>query len=281
MPAPPTASRPLAHPGRVVIVLGMHRAGTSLCTRIVERLGVPLGGPLAPPQFDNPDGFQEHAGIVACHSDLLEAAGATWNTVRLAQPLPDGFWAGEAAAAAHARLRGIVTEQLAACGGNWAFKDPRTARALPVWTRLLAELGLAPVWILAVRDPRDVAVSLKARNGLPLAVGELLWLEHYLDALCQVGAKPAHVVHYEDWFADPPAAVEALADALDVTNPRRRAAALEIIRPSLRHSRSDSAFDVLPAARALHRALRTANDRVDLRDYALTLRNTIVSAVRS
>ena len=66
-----------------LIVLGMHRSGTSLLTKVLEMSGAWLGekedvsakGP------DNPTGFWEHGAVRSINQCLLEASGADWDSV--------------------------------------------------------------------------------------------------------------------------------------------------------------------------------------------------------
>jgi hypothetical protein len=55
-------------------------------------------------------------------------------------------------------------------------------RLLPLWKPLLAELGIAPVWVLMGRHPLQNVGSLEKRNGFTRQKSELLWLQHILDA---------------------------------------------------------------------------------------------------
>jgi tetratricopeptide (TPR) repeat protein len=252
LPPPPAAGSG----GTVVAVLGMHRAGTSLCARVVQALGVGLGGPLLPPNFSNPEGFQEHVGVIACHEVLLMAAAAGWDTIRAVQPLPAGFWRGAKVDYAREQIGRLVAEQLAAAGGAWAFKDPRTVRFLPVWREVFEALGVRPVWLLAVRAPDAVAASLAARDGIPAALGELLWLEHYLDALRELGQRIALVVQYERWFSEPLAQARALAAALGGAGEGAVERAADMVRAELRHHQADPAGARLAPARTLHEGLR-------------------------
>ena len=52
-----------------LLVLGMHRSGTSALTRVLNLLGVELGDRLMPAGDDNPLGFWEHADVVAVLAD--------------------------------------------------------------------------------------------------------------------------------------------------------------------------------------------------------------------
>ncbi|MBN8889050.1 MAG: hypothetical protein J0H91_01990, partial [Rhodospirillales bacterium] len=124
----------------------------------------------------------------------------------------------------------------AAGGGAWAFKDPRTARFLPLWRQVFEELGIQPVWLLSVRDPRAIAASLLARDGIPAPVGALLWVEHYLDALRHLGPDIAGIVHYEHWFTAPESQVARLAGLLGDAPAEAVEAARGAIRADLRHN---------------------------------------------
>jgi tetratricopeptide (TPR) repeat protein len=250
-PAIAPTPRRVADGGKVFVVLGMHRAGTSLCTGIIARLGIELGGPLTRPTADNPDGFQEHAAVLACHQTLLDAMDADWDTFWLVDPPPEAFWGSAIAATVRDRLQALVAEQLQSAGGAWAFKDPRTVRFLPLWREVFANLGVQPVFILAVRDPRSTAASLLARDGIGLALGELLWIEHYLDALRHVGAELAAIVHYERWFSAPIAQAGELSAVVGAAGTEAIEVACGSIRASLRKHARGPASDTLDLARAL------------------------------
>ena len=255
--APHTRGR--ATGGKVVVVLGMHRAGTSLCTRIIQQLGIDLGTPLLTPDFDNPDGYQEHKAVVDCHRALFEALHIEWDTIRLIQPPPAAFWDSEAARAVRDRMKRVVGEQLRAAGGVWAFKDPRTAGFVPLWREVFDELGVEPVWVLAVRDPRAVAASLFTRNRLPLPLGEFLWLEHVLDALRYLGPDIAGIVHYERWFSDPGAQIRELATVIGGAAEVAVDRAASAVRAELRHNQPDRDAYSLDQTRQVHGWLLAAN----------------------
>ena len=95
---------PALSPGapRVVCVLGMHRSGTSLLTRVLNLLGVGLGpeGHLMPADKFNPKGFWEHHGIVNLNDEILETLGGTW---RFLPKMPAG-WENDARLEDFARL---------------------------------------------------------------------------------------------------------------------------------------------------------------------------------
>src|SRR4029077_5584903 len=66
---------------RAILVLGMHRSGTSALTRLLALCGADLPQRLMAPNFANPKGYWEPADIVDLHDEMLAAAGSSWNDV--------------------------------------------------------------------------------------------------------------------------------------------------------------------------------------------------------
>ena len=54
-----------------ILVLGMHRSGTSAAAGTLYHLGVAFGSKLLEPAPDNPRGFFEHVDICDVHEELL------------------------------------------------------------------------------------------------------------------------------------------------------------------------------------------------------------------
>src|SRR4051794_27736950 len=73
---------------QAVLVLGMHRSGTSAMAGALALCGFATGSDLMPAAADNPKGFWEHAGVVAIHERLLRALDRPWHDPR---PLPDDW----------------------------------------------------------------------------------------------------------------------------------------------------------------------------------------------
>lgn len=198
-----------------LLVLGMHRSGTSAVTGALALRGASLGDTLMPPGPDNPKGFWEHAGVVAIHERLLDALDRSWNDPR---PLPAGWIEHAATVVAREQLRCLLTDEF----GNqrlWAVKDPRLCRLLPLWLPLLAELGISASAVVVARDPREVAQSLWARNAWPEALSRELWLQHVGDALAGSENLVRVVLAYPRLLADPVAEIEALVEALQLPIP--------------------------------------------------------------
>ena len=61
---------------KIIVVLGMHRSGTSAITRGLQTLGVNLGSSLIPPDDNNEKGFFEDIEINSFNNQLLSALGS-------------------------------------------------------------------------------------------------------------------------------------------------------------------------------------------------------------
>src|ERR1700722_3730092 len=90
---------------RALLLLGMHRSGTSATARVVNLLGADLGDNLVTPGSDNPDGFWEHAEAVRINDALLEGLGRTWYDMR---EMPQGWQEAEAAQVALGQIQTLI-----------------------------------------------------------------------------------------------------------------------------------------------------------------------------
>lgn len=245
---------------RVVLVLGMHRSGTSVSTAMLRAIGLNLSDELIPAADENPIGYFESAVITAVHDDLLATFGNRyyWWTSTTLDPLPEQWWKLPHVAPFKERLFQEVRKQLDASGGFWGFKDPRTARLLPLWNELLDEMGVDARYLLVTRDPAEVAASLYARQKMSRAYAELLWLEHNTDAVVHGGARLRAVIDYRNWFEDPAKHLAYLAERLDLPQPAPDQVARaidEYISDRLRHNRASGSACVLPYTQNLYNAL--------------------------
>jgi len=188
--APLTRDADLAAPGTTMLVIaGMHRSGTSALARSCNLLGVDLGSAFIPTRPDNQAGFWEDAGVKDTDDLALASHGMLWDDVRpLPEPWCDGFGTGEV----RARLRATLAP-LAARSSLSGVKDPRISRLLPLWLPILDALGVTPVFLIALRDPAEVATSLAERERITPARSQLLWLRYTLEA-------ELHTRHHRRWF---------------------------------------------------------------------------------
>jgi hypothetical protein len=267
----------------VIVVLGMDRAGTSLCAQILHLLGMELDDNTLLPDEHNPKGYFEEQPIHQANEELLGVLGSFWDEIEVLRPLPDAWWRRPAARAVEERLTTLVRERLERFSGIWGFKDPRTVRLLPLWRRVFRNCRVRPVYVLAVRHPVAVADSLARRDGMSESAAELLWLERYYQACRTGGAEIRCVVHYEDWFSRPLEQALRLAES---TGLHRRVATTELeetlrsaIDVSLLHHDGQRGQVANEAVRALYSLLRERNNAAapeipEKLDFAIRLSRT-------
>ena len=261
---------------RVVVVAGMHRAGTSAVARGLAALGVDLGDRLMSADVRmNARGFFEDVDVVALDDALLAAHGADWKSVAT---LADVDWDAPAHDAARAEARRILSARVARAP-VFGFKDPRVPRLLPFWQRVLADLALPAAYVIAVRHPRAVIDSLTARDALDPRRSGWLWTVHTICALASTRGGPRVVVDYDRLLAAPARELARVAAALALPPPAADAPALAayvdgFLAAELRHAQyapDAPAGDALPPLGADAHALaqRLAADAADPADPAV------------
>ncbi|AER55140.1 hypothetical protein DSC_02435 [Pseudoxanthomonas spadix BD-a59] len=181
-----------------MLVLGMHRSGTSAITRVLNLLGVPLGDDLLQAAEDNSKGFWEHNQAVAINEKLFAALDRHWHDIR---EMPDGWMEHPAALEAREEIAALVRTEL---GANrlWAVKDPRICRLAPLWLSVVAQEGAEAKAIVVARDPREVALSLQKRDGWTLAHSYLMWTQHLVEAFEATAGVARAMVTYDGLLDD-------------------------------------------------------------------------------
>src|SRR5215469_4551353 len=118
--APGTIAPLVPAASNAIIVLGMHRSGTSALAGMLHHLGVALGDDLMPATADNPRGYWEHRDIVAINDRLMTELGRAWHDVR---PLPPMWENQDAAARARIAIEAVLQRDFAEAP-VWGLKDP-------------------------------------------------------------------------------------------------------------------------------------------------------------
>ncbi len=196
-------------PAGAIIVLGMHRSGTSALTRGLSALGVSLGDNLKPPvSGDNDKGFFEDWALSAINDEVLDLDHCRWDSLLVPT-------AENAAQLNKLKLKAIAAIE-AEFGESryFAFKDPRTCRTLPFWKDVLDREGLRTFYIIAFRNPMAVASSLEARDKFPRIRSHYLWLLHTLNAVRLTEGERRVFVEYDDLIADPKSVLTRIRDLI-------------------------------------------------------------------
>lgn len=196
---------------RLIVVLGMHRSGSSTITRALNVLGVALGDRLMPPAGDNnAKGFFEDIDLNALNIEMLQALGSDWHCLAPIEPSDieslhqKGFF-----------LRAVVLlRQKTADVSIFGFKDPRVVKLLPFWHQVFAHCGFDTGYVLAIRNPLSVVQSLAKRDGLSPEKSYTLWLGHVLTSLSHTEKYRRALVDYDHFLHAPQQDLGLIAERL-------------------------------------------------------------------
>ena len=222
-----------------VLILGMHRSGTSAITRVLNLLGAELGSRLMPAASNNNEsGFWENQTAVDINESLLAELGRNWHDIR---EMPAGWLHSEAALRARGAIRRLIDSDFVDAP-LWALKDPRLCRLAPLWLDVLSEYRVDVRIVLALRAPVEVAASLRARDNWSEETSHLMWIQHMREAELASRGYRRSVVTFDEVMADWSATVQRLATELSLSWPVAPSAAADdvqaFINPSARHHRS-------------------------------------------
>jgi GT2 family glycosyltransferase len=218
----------------VVLVVGMHRSGTSAVASELASLGLAL-----PPAADllgrrrgNEHGHFESQSLLDECDEVLRRLGGAWDDPPVASS--DPTFSDELAALLE-RARSTFGAAFSDRRSAACWKDPRIALLLPFWRQAI-DRPLAAV--LCVRHPLEVAQSLEHRDAMALPAGLALWERYMRSALGGLAGLPVFVSEYAEAMAQPAEwrrqAVDWLATLGVVVNDTH-AAGEQALNPALRH----------------------------------------------
>lgn len=147
---------------------------------------------------ENPQGFFESLPLSLADDELLAAAGSRWDDWRRIDP----NWFRSAEAEQHRqKIKAVLIEEFG--DERLIFiKDPRICRFVAFMLSILAELNIDAVALLPIRNPLEVAYSLKRRDGFAFSKSILLWLRHVLDAEFHSRHLRRYFLRYDEFLLD-------------------------------------------------------------------------------
>ncbi|NVO29168.1 hypothetical protein HJ526_17220 [Donghicola sp. C2-DW-16] len=182
----------------IVVVLGMHRSGTSALAGILARLGCALPQDIMPANDFNPKGYYESILTYNLNDAIFRSKDTAWDDW---QTFPRDWYGTADMDAFMADGRKVLQNEF----GNMpicVLKDPRICRLMPFWKQVFEREGLHPTYLLIHRNPIEVANSLHRREGWPMSTGFLLWLRHVLEAEAGSRGAARSFANYESLLAD-------------------------------------------------------------------------------
>ncbi len=214
-----------------ILVLGMHRSGTSALTGVLSLLDVYLGSELMEANFANEKGYFENNILYKINEKLLGQINSSWN---------DTFYDEEKLE----NISGLNELKIALksefkYANTFAIKDPRLAYLFPIYKKVLKQLKIDIKIILPYRNPLEVASSLNKRDAMPLEKGMLLWAYHFLMAEKFSRGYARVFVNFDELIANTSDVIDAISsklalDFVDKFNQNKKAIEA-FLEPSLKH----------------------------------------------
>jgi hypothetical protein len=229
--------------GTGIIILGMHRSGTSLAAEIAYRWGAYADTSLfIEPNDGNPRGYWEPRPLMKLNDDLLAAVHSSWKV----PPTEEGR-KHLARLAKRGSLRLRAHRLLATMNPNqtvWLWKDPRLCILLPFWK----EIWESVVYLVPIREPMAIASSLCARRDFCMPSALLLW-QKYMSTLIsdEDMSSKAFFFSYEELLHDSPNVCDRICRFLDKNTgtddqnrESRLARMLKSVHPQLNRNKASS-----------------------------------------
>jgi hypothetical protein len=191
-----------------VCIAGMHRSGTSMVTMLLHKSGLYLGpeSDFHTPGPANPEGHLENRRFYKINQRILHQLGGGWD---YPPPPPTNWTTGPLAKTkveAETLLQKFVGRE------PWGWKDPRNCLTLPFWQAILGTVRV----VVVVRNPLEVAESLRKRNGFSRALSLALWHAHNQRLLDAVAPSDRIITHYDMHFQDPERELRRLLSFLEL-----------------------------------------------------------------
>jgi hypothetical protein len=146
-----------------IIILGMHRSGTTMLGELLGKLGVFLG--------DKCDVHGESRFIMACNEDVLRFSHSAWDDTRNLSYLYE--YPSRVAKFVEKLKNKVINKHFVQsyvgldnarkyfqCSSPWGWKEPRTTVLWPLWKGVFPQAR----FIFLYRNGVDVAASLRMRE---------------------------------------------------------------------------------------------------------------------
>lgn len=226
---------------RAICILGMHRSGTSVISRIINLLGFYLGedSNLMKGNADNLKGYWERNDIVNLHERIMRTLKMKWDTPI---SLPANWTFLEEIKPFKQELTELVL-QIFSNHEAWAWKDPRTSLLLALWKEVLDDLGIPFFCVVSIRNPLDVAKSLEKRNGYSHDKSFGIWFNYNINILYEILSIPHVILSYDrlldDWKTEIERCMSLLKIDISFIDEKLSGMISDFINPNFRHSLSD------------------------------------------
>jgi hypothetical protein len=197
-----------------IVVLGMHRSGTSALTGVFNRLGFSAGTKLLPANQFNARGYFENENLNQLLDKFLSELDRTWHDERL---LPANWLLRDVTSETVEAIKVLLAEEYD-LNQPTIIKNPRICRLLPLLNIVWQSTGQTPYYIFSLRSPFAVIRSLEQRDSLPPHRAALLYAAHLLEAELHSRNQPRVFIKYDDLLQDWRLTISNIEAGLDLNS---------------------------------------------------------------
>lgn len=183
---------------RALLVLGMHRSGTSALARVLSLRGADLPAHLLQANRGNESGYWEPLPIVAFNDEMLDYFGTSWDDPFAPFQLPEPALFPRRFAQ---RARELLAQEFGD-SSLFVLKDPRNCLLGAFWLQVLAADGIRACPVLLARPAAEICASLLARDQTLPEASALLALSYAVEAALLAGAGTRTVLRYDQLLSD-------------------------------------------------------------------------------
>lgn len=237
------------HIGTVVIVLGMHRSGTSAFTGALKIAGFDLGRDIMQANEYNVKGYFENNKIVELNDKILGYFNASWDSMFF---LPEKWEEDQRLKQSKLDAIQIINSEFNG-KNNIAIKDPRFGILLPFWKSVFETLNIKPNYCVVLRSPIEISLSLENRDHFSIQKSHILWTNYLMAIELSTRAEERIFIDFPEFLKSPIGTLKKLSSYFKLNDsfpkPEMETEIEEFVSPKLRHhnSASKKTSDEIPA----------------------------------
>jgi len=177
-----------------------------MVTRLLNLCGLYLGPEekMVSSTRGNPFGHWENLEILKINEAVLSHFKGTWDNP---PDFPDRWAENTDLDVMFKEAEGVISP-FWSVGKVWGWKEPRTTLLVPFWRKIIPNIK----FVVMIRDPLSVALSLQKRDGIPLREGCRLWHTYMIKAIQDTEKEERIFTFYDDYFLNPLSELKRLVE---------------------------------------------------------------------
>lgn len=239
-----------------ILVLGMHRSGTSAITGALNCLGFSIGKfIMGGIDENNEKGFFENIRLYRFNKNIFKEQALTWDTSNY---IDFDQMKNSQSRTYRLELKKIIRREFKEDPSNLVIKDPRICLLLPLYLRALKELGIEVRILFQIREPSQIATSLKKRDNLDVDNSYRISINYLLQAELNSRGYKRYVVTYKELMQTPQETLNASLAKLNLAHNNDFKSVSDLLDDKLYHNRN---VELIPSGE--HRTIRSIYSLLD------------------